>query len=73
MESMKLRMVIMIPLLKNSQNPILTPYLSADSMTIIFAIAPIMVAFPASVEAEAKANHKVSEFTLSIRGNINTV
>ena len=54
MESGIVIRVMTMPDLKNSKKPILTPSFSADSITIRFAIAPIMVALPARVEAEAR-------------------
>ena len=63
----------MIPILKNSQKLIFTFSFSADSITIRLAIAPIIVAFPASVAEEARANHRFSLFNTSISGVIKTV
>ena len=56
----KLRRVTTIPILKNSQKPIFTCSFSADSMTIRLAIAPMMVAFPASVDADASDSQSIS-------------
>ena len=49
--------VTTMPGFKNSIKLILTPDFAADSSTIKFAIAPIIVALPANVDDEANANH----------------
>ena len=59
-EIRKLRRVTIIPILKNSQNFIFTFCFSADSITIRLAIAPIIVALPANVDAEARDSHNIS-------------
>lgn len=59
--------------MKNSRKLIFTPSLSADSITMIFAMAPRIVALPARVEAEAKVSHSVWESAVCKRGNIRTV
>jgi len=41
-------------------NDILIPLFWADSITIRLAIAPMIVAFPAKVVAEASPSHKIS-------------
>jgi hypothetical protein len=50
----------MIPTLKNCQNPISISYFFTTSITIRLATAPIMVAFPASVAADANESHNKS-------------
>lgn len=42
-------------------------------MTMMFAMAPRIVALPARVEAEASASHRVWESAVCMRGNIRTV
>jgi len=49
--------VTTMPGFKNSIKLILTPDFAADSNTIRFAIAPIIVALPANVDDEANTNH----------------
>ena len=62
-----------MPILRKAKKPILTFSFSADSITIRLAIAPIIVALPAKVDAEAKLIHKTSLSKVFIRGNISTV
>lgn len=45
------------PDFKNTIKLIVTPDCAANSSTIRFALAPIIVALPANVDDEAKANH----------------
>ena len=52
--------VITTPTLKNCQKPISTSYFLATSITMRFATAPMIVAFPASVAAEANESHNKS-------------
>ena len=58
---------------KKSQNFIRIPYFRADSITIKFAIAPIMVALPAMVDADANANQSAEEPAIFKKGNIKMV
>ena len=53
-EMIRLKKVTMSPGFRNSKKLILTLSFSADSITMRFAIAPKIVAFPASVEADAR-------------------
>ena len=72
-EITKLSKVTMIPGFRNSKKPIFTPSFSADSITIRLAIAPMIVALPASVDADARLNHSRSLPAALINGNITIV
>jgi len=58
---------------KKVQKEMCTPSRDADSTTIILAIAPTMVAFPAKVDAEAKDNQSKSAWVCFKNGIITMV